>query len=80
MRFDALGERRFEVSIYLDPDCVGVGIGGPLLREAENKLAQRINSPVDIIAFTLSGNKASERLFENGGYQRVGDHFEKHRL
>jgi UDP-2,4-diacetamido-2,4,6-trideoxy-beta-L-altropyranose hydrolase len=80
VRFDALDERRFEVSIYLDPECVGAGIGGPLLREAENELVKRINSPVDIIAFTLSGNKASERLFENGGYHRVGDHFEKHRL
>lgn len=80
VRFDALDEKRFEVSIYLDPDCVGAGLGGAILREAENKLVQRINSSVDIIAFTMSGNKASERLFENGGYHRAGDHFEKHRL
>lgn len=80
VRFDALEEKRFEVSIYLDPECVGSGIGGALLREAENKLVERIKSPVDIVAFTMSGNKVSERLFENSGYHRVGDHFEKHRL
>lgn len=80
VRFDALAQARFEVSIYLDPERIGGGIGRALLAAAEKELVRRTNSPIDIIAVILAGNRVSEGLFLNGGYRPVGDHFEKHRL
>ena len=79
VRFDGCGRQEVEVSIYLDPAWVGKGLGGPLLEAAESYLVNARNSGVDIVAFTMSGNSASEHLFIRAGYRRLATGFLKKR-
>ena len=79
VRFDKSGDECVEVSIYLDPARSGQGLGGPLLDAAEKYLADMCNSAVDIVAYTMFGNTASEQLFLRGGYSRTATHFLKQR-
>lgn len=57
-----------EVSLYLDPDLQGLGLGGQLLAAGEARLRGRITA---IDAEVLPGNEASQALFRSAGYQRV---------
>jgi UDP-2,4-diacetamido-2,4,6-trideoxy-beta-L-altropyranose hydrolase len=77
VRFDCIAEGEFEVSIYIDPERSGQGLGGRLLRHAEESFARKCNSPVDILAVTMPGNVASERLFIKGGYRKTEIGFRK---
>ncbi len=77
VRFDQLAQGEFEVSIYIDPARAGQGIGGRLLDLAERHFAQIFDSPIDILAVTMPGNTASERLFIKGGYRSSALGFRK---
>lgn len=77
VRFDCKAGNEVEVSIYLDPERGGEGLGGPMLDAAERYFANSHNCVVDIIAVTMPGNRASERLFENGGYHRTDSGYRK---
>ncbi|MGQ3039881.1 MAG: UDP-2,4-diacetamido-2,4,6-trideoxy-beta-L-altropyranose hydrolase [Brevundimonas sp.] len=67
VRFDHFDARSVEVSIYLDPTLQGLGLGGELLRAAEEALPPGL----DIFAETLEENAASQRLFEAAAYRRL---------
>ncbi|MEI8265166.1 MAG: UDP-2,4-diacetamido-2,4,6-trideoxy-beta-L-altropyranose hydrolase [Betaproteobacteria bacterium] len=70
IRFDAGPQGDAEVSLYLDPDLHGLGLGGRLLRAGETEarragLAQRL-----FVATVLDANAGSRQLFRSGGYQQ----------
>lgn len=71
IRFDELpAPGHAEVSLYLDPDLQGLGLGGRLLAAGEARLRQR-GGVVAIDAEVLPGNEASQALFLSAGYRRV---------
>ncbi|ANY18952.1 UDP-2,4-diacetamido-2,4,6-trideoxy-beta-L-altropyranose hydrolase [Tsuneonella dongtanensis] len=74
IRFDRVDEASVEVSLYLDPDLHGIGIGPHLLAAGERRAA----AGLDIVAEVLEGNRGSARLFESSGYFRVSPgHYRK---
>lgn len=66
IRFDTLDEGSAEVSLYLDPALVGLGLGKAMLLAGEAAVGSR-----EVLAEVLDGNIGSARLFESAGYQRV---------
>ncbi|CAN7431554.1 UDP-2,4-diacetamido-2,4, 6-trideoxy-beta-L-altropyranose hydrolase [Pseudorhodoferax sp. LjRoot39] len=72
VRFDRLDDRRAEVSIHLDPELLGLGLGGPLLAAAETQYRTMQPSSTTLYAEVLAGNTASARLFEAAGYAPAG--------
>jgi UDP-2,4-diacetamido-2,4,6-trideoxy-beta-L-altropyranose hydrolase len=73
VRFDALGDEpdgeRWEISIYLDPELSGLGLGSALLIAAEQALLREQGGVLSITAQTLSDNRASQQMFRRCGYQ-----------
>lgn len=67
IRFDALGDGRAEVSLYLDPALHGIGLGKAMLLAGEAAAA----GSLDVLAEVLDGNIGSTRLFESAGYRRI---------
>lgn len=72
VRFDHRGAD-LEVSIYLDPSLLGLGIGGRLLHEAEAFAKAQFGPEGRFLATVLGHNPASRRMFEAGGYDFSGD-------
>ncbi len=72
IRFDRRGDHEAEVSLYLDPDLHGLGLGTALLREGEHAAAawaaRGSAGPLAFTATVLDDNMGSRRLFEAGGY------------
>jgi UDP-2,4-diacetamido-2,4,6-trideoxy-beta-L-altropyranose hydrolase len=68
VRFD-IDDSEAEVSIYLAEPRLGQGLGPGLLAAAEQWLMQARPQVTTILAETMAGNVASQRLFEDGGYQ-----------
>lgn len=58
-----------EVSIYLDPNRTGEGLGQPFLRAGDAWLATHDRRVTEIVSRIRIGNPASHRLFEVTGYQ-----------
>lgn len=78
VRFDHdPGRDQAEVSIYLDPQINGIGLGTRLLAAAERFIAARPDAPATLVAQTLPGNDASARLFAALGYQYRDAYFRK---
>ena len=69
IRLDEVDDAMFEVSLYLDPDLHGLGLGKGLLLLVEAKAISR--SIID--AEILDGNAASSRLFQSAGYAQYDD-------
>ena len=67
IRFDFGEGRRAEVSLYVDPDLHGLGLGPALLRAGE-----KAADPAIIEARVIEGNTASSRLFAKSGYRQTG--------
>lgn len=67
IRFDALGADRHEVSLYLDPELHGLGLGAALLGAGERLLGEQAGH-VCIEAEVLPDNQVSHRLFLGAGY------------
>lgn len=67
IRYDRIDEACFEVSIYLDPDLLGLGLGSALLAAGERWLVQSCSARL-IRAEVLPHNTASIRLFRAAGY------------
>jgi UDP-2,4-diacetamido-2,4,6-trideoxy-beta-L-altropyranose hydrolase len=74
VRFDCVGEESI-ISIFLNPEKLGNGIGPALLRNAHLWLARQQPNIRRIVAEVLAGNNASEYLFCGAGYQRVSSRF-----
>jgi UDP-2,4-diacetamido-2,4,6-trideoxy-beta-L-altropyranose hydrolase len=77
VRFDALDGKRAEVSIHLDPDLLGLGLGAPLLAAAERQYRTMQPPSTTLYAEVLAGNTASARLFQNAGYAPDGKGWSK---
>ncbi len=77
LRFDRLADGSIEVSIYLDPQLQGLGLGPLVLAAGEAEVARRISAPRLLHAETLPGNRPSRRLFERAGYEFDGEFFRK---
>ena len=68
IRFDCLQTGRVAVSLYLDPELLGLGLGQRLLLAGERQMQQFLRSPFSLEATVMPGNTASQRLFEGCGY------------
>jgi UDP-2,4-diacetamido-2,4,6-trideoxy-beta-L-altropyranose hydrolase len=68
LRFDLLGPGRVEVSLYLDPDLQGLGLGARMLSAGEKVLKEKFTNAVMIEATVVEGNIASQKLFQACGY------------
>ena len=68
IRFDHLDRDQQAVSLYLDPDLLGLGLGPHLLLAGEQAMAKRLGRPFTVRATVVPGNIASQRLFETCGY------------
>ncbi len=69
IRFDRLRDGAAEVSLYLDPALLGLGLGERLLAAGETGAADWLGAPLDVVARIVPGNEASERLFARAGYR-----------
>jgi len=69
IRFDGRERGCMEVSLYLDPDFQGLGLGRHLLAAGERALLALHPTGVTVHASVLPDNASSQRLFEASGYQ-----------
>lgn len=76
VRFDHLGEQRYEISLYLNPIVAGRRLGLPMIGAAHQSLSHEVGCDLTVVAETLPGNAVSQRLFRNAGYTEASDHFE----
>jgi len=65
------------VSLYLDPDLTGLGLGRYLLQAGERAMCAEIGEPISFNASVMPGNEASARLFTNAGYSGGPLRYEK---
>lgn len=72
LRFDPLGER-VRISIYLDPERHGQGIGSALIDAGTRWLAAERPQVRQVIAEVMPSNTASRKVFAEAGY---ATHFE----
>lgn len=68
IRFDRQADGAWEVSLYLDPDLTGLGLGRYLLQTGEQAMRMEIGAPIAFSASVMPGNEASARLFTSAGY------------
>jgi UDP-2,4-diacetamido-2,4,6-trideoxy-beta-L-altropyranose hydrolase len=69
-RFDELADRgEVEVSLYLDPELHGLGLGAALMRAAHADWEQTVAQGEAFVATVMAGNIASQRLFQSAGYK-----------
>jgi UDP-2,4-diacetamido-2,4,6-trideoxy-beta-L-altropyranose hydrolase len=69
VRFDTIGQAKFEVSIFLDPDLHAIGLGAYLLRAGEAALAASQSGAIEIHAEALLENTGSQAMFARQGYE-----------
>ena len=77
IRFDRLDNGHLEVSLYLDPDLHGLGLGRHLLAAGERALLAPHPAGITVHASVLPGNTASQQLFAAGGYHGGPLQYEK---
>lgn len=68
IRFDRLDNGHLEVSLYLDPDLSGLGLGPHLLLAGEREAAAEWPGAATFVASVMPNNVISARLFLNCGY------------
>lgn len=68
IRFDRLANGHLEVSLYLDPDLQGLGLGRRLLAAGERALLALHPAGITVDASVQPGNTASQQLFSASGY------------
>lgn len=77
IRFDRLANGHLEVSLYLDPELQGLGLGRHLLAAGERALLALHPAGITVDASVLPGNTASQQLFAAGGYHGGPLQYEK---
>ena len=80
IRFDCVADRGLEVSLYLDPDLYGLGLGRRLLLAGEQAMLAWFPEGFTVYAVVQAGNNASQRLFESCGYDGGPLSYQKHVL
>lgn len=68
IRFDRLETGELEVSLYLDPDLPGLGLGPHLLLGGERAVLSEWPGATTFVASVLPDNAVSAKLFVNCGY------------
>ncbi len=68
IRFDRLDGELLEVSLYLDPDLAGMGLGPHLLLAGEREVVSEWSGRGAFVATVLSNNPGSAKLFTQSGY------------
>jgi UDP-2,4-diacetamido-2,4,6-trideoxy-beta-L-altropyranose hydrolase len=68
IRFDRLSAGVLEVSLYLDPDLIGLGLGPHMLAAGEIAMLTRSAGDLVFTASVLPDNAMSSRLFVGAGY------------
>lgn len=68
VRMDEHDNGDVEVSLYLDPELHGIGLGSALLRAGEAYVAAILPSNRRLVATVLDHNPISRRLFESADY------------
>ena len=69
IRFDRLASGHLEVSLYLDPDLQGLGLGRHLLAAGERAQLAGHPAGITVDASVQPGNTTSQKIFEAGGYR-----------
>jgi UDP-2,4-diacetamido-2,4,6-trideoxy-beta-L-altropyranose hydrolase len=77
IRFDRSARDEAEVSLYLDPELHGLGLGAHLLRSGEEYIAHLGDYGSRIVAIVRRDNLSSQRLFASAGYRYHSDRWEK---
>jgi UDP-2,4-diacetamido-2,4,6-trideoxy-beta-L-altropyranose hydrolase len=77
IRFNRLDSERLGVSLYLDPELLGLGLGTRLLLAGERQMQARFRASLEVDARVVAGNAASKRLFEASGYHGGPSNFRK---
>lgn len=77
VRFDrctpCASAHQYEVSIFLDPELHGLGLGAPMLIAAEQALVAAGPAPLRVLAVTRPENVASQTMFRSCGYRGMTD-------
>lgn len=68
IRFDRAADATYEVSIFLNPEFLGRGIGGATLLCAEEWLGKYRSRSFTILAAVRPENQPSRTMFERCGY------------
>jgi RimJ/RimL family protein N-acetyltransferase len=68
IRFDRLDTGHLEVSLYLDPDLQGLGLGPHLLLAGEREVAKEWSDAATLVASVMPDNEISASLFLGCGY------------
>lgn len=71
VRWDQLSNLDWEVSITVDPDSRGRGVGACVLAAGERWLEAWVGDAVGAVAWLRPENQASARLFAGCGYERT---------
>ena len=69
IRYDFVDSRQTRVSIYLDPDMTGLGLGESLLRAGQDWLLRNHPEVDTVLAEVMSRNTASLRTFFAAGFK-----------
>ncbi len=69
IRFDALDGGAWQVSLYMDPDLHGLGLGKRMLLAGEARMLNLGEPALEIHAQVVPGNLASQKMFEGAGYR-----------
>jgi UDP-2,4-diacetamido-2,4,6-trideoxy-beta-L-altropyranose hydrolase len=68
VRFDFVADGAVEVSLYLDPDLHGLGLGRRMLLSGEERVCSEHPNIKCFTAIVLDKNIGSQRMFEAAGY------------
>jgi len=71
IRFEAEGDGA-QVSVHLNPACMGQGLGSRVIRAGTEQFLKEIGA-ITVIARIIKGNLASVKAFAKAGYRRFSE-------
>jgi UDP-2,4-diacetamido-2,4,6-trideoxy-beta-L-altropyranose hydrolase len=73
VRFDRVETDQVEISVYVDPELHGLGLGEALVKAGEAAAREWAGRGFTVVAHVLGGNTRSRRAFEAAGYTFKGE-------